>query len=72
MNTFWPATEGGGSFLQLIEIALTVCRKGHLPPLQAEIKGRDVMLTIAAIAVAWLSVVMIYLMAGTDRKTRCY
>lgn len=30
------------------------------------------MLTIAAIAVAWLSVVMIYLMAGTDRKTRCY
>jgi len=30
------------------------------------------MLTIAAIAVAWLSVVMIYLMASTDRKTRSY
>ena len=60
-----------GAFRTLIEIAWTVCRKGHLPPLQAEIKGRDVMLTIA-IAVAWYSVAMIYLMAATDRRKRCY
>lgn len=60
-----------GVFRTLIEIAWTVCRKGHLPPLQAELKGRDVMLTIA-ISVAWFSVAMIYLMAATDRRTRCY
>ena len=29
------------------------------------------MLTIA-IAVAWFSVVMLYLMASTDRRKRCY
>ena len=58
---------------RLIEIARTVRRNGLLPPLQAELKGRDVMLTIAAIAVAWFSVVMIYLMAATDsHRKRCY
>jgi hypothetical protein len=30
------------------------------------------MLTIAALGVAWLVAVMIYLMAGTDRRTRSY
>jgi hypothetical protein len=64
-------TEGAGFLLQLIEIARTVPRKGHLPPLQAEIKGRNVMLTIA-ITVAWLSVALIYLMAASDRRTSCY
>jgi hypothetical protein len=30
------------------------------------------MLTIAAIGVAWFAAVMIYLMAGRDRRTRSY
>jgi hypothetical protein len=30
------------------------------------------MLTIAAIGVAWFVAVMIYLMAGSDRRTRSY
>ena len=30
------------------------------------------MLTIAAIAVSWLAVLMIYLMAGTDKRKSCY
>jgi hypothetical protein len=30
------------------------------------------MLTIAAIGVAWFVAVMIYLMAGRDRRTRSY
>lgn len=30
------------------------------------------MLTIAAIGVCWFVVVMIYLMAGTDRRRRTY
>jgi len=30
------------------------------------------MLTIAAIGVSWLSGVMIYLMAGADRRKRSY
>ena len=29
-------------------------------------------MTIAAIAVSWLTVVVIYFMAGTDRRKRCY
>jgi hypothetical protein len=59
------------SLQPLIEIARTIGWKGPIPPLQAEIKGRDVMLTIA-ITVAWLSVAMIYFMAATDRRTRSY
>jgi hypothetical protein len=30
------------------------------------------MLTIAALAVSWLTVAMIYLMASTDSRKRCY
>ena len=30
------------------------------------------MLTIAAIVLSWLSVAVIYLMAATDRRKRCY
>jgi hypothetical protein len=30
------------------------------------------MLTIAAIGVAWFVTVMLYLMAGSDRRTRSY
>ncbi len=42
-GALYRAIEGGWvSFGQLIEIAPTGSRKGPIPPLQAEIKGRNV------------------------------
>ena len=65
-------TVGGWvPFPQLIEIARTLHREQAHTAASSGIKGRKVMLTIA-IAVSWLSVVVIYLMAGTDRRKRCY
>lgn len=57
-----------GLFPQLIEIALTLGGNGPRPPLQVA-RRTKVMLTIA-ITVSWLSVVMIYFMASTDRRER--
>ena len=55
----------------MIEIALTLCGEGaHTAAPRGIQKDRSHM-TIALI-VAWLTVAMIYLMAGTDRRKRYY
>jgi hypothetical protein len=65
--------DGGAGYLPpLIDKRLDLLGgKGPRPPLQAAYRRTNkVMMTLLAISVSWLSVVMIYVIAGSDRRER--